>query len=62
MKVELVNSLTVGPDEVLIITVPDDSSWDQQVISDLIDHLKSVGQHDRALVFQGDVSLSKVSR
>lgn len=64
MTLEFVNAevLTVGPDEVLIIRIPDTNQWDDGITSDLMDHLKSVGLEERSLVFVGEVELTKVTR
>jgi hypothetical protein len=64
MTVELVNAevLSVGPDEVLIIRVPEDTVWDENSMSDLMDILAKVGLKERSFVIHGDAEFTKVKR
>ncbi len=68
-KVELIQaeSLVVGPDEVLIISVPEmsllvDASGAYPFVDELMHELEEIGLADRALVIAGDIKMAKVKR
>lgn len=62
MKLTITNAeaLVVGPDEVLIIRLPENSQ--DEGIELLLEHLKSIGLEHRSLVFSGEVEFAKVQR
>lgn len=56
-------ALRVGPDEVLVVRVPDNPDREAQaVFDDLSEMLVHVGLGDRSLIFVGDVEFGVAKR
>jgi hypothetical protein len=57
------NAVTVGPDEVLVVTIPDTEFVDgYDWASDLVASLEQIGLAGRSLVIQGDAEMAVVKR
>jgi len=60
--VEELVGITVGPDEVLVLRVPDLGSEYDKIVAETLDYLTEIGLKDRVVIVSGDVEMAVVKK
>ena len=63
-QINVVNAqaLRVGPDEVLVLGVPDMGDDHDKIVEEAIDYLTKIGLKDRFVIVAGDVEMAVVRK